>query len=106
MRDIPEPQRTTLETVRQRIHALHPNVTEGIHYGVAAFNIDDVWVAGIAARKHGCSYYPMSGRVLDQIDVEQLGMTRTRGALQFAKDRPLTKQLLRRLIALRLAEQR
>lgn len=106
MSAVPEPQRTTLETVRERIHALHPGVEEGLHYGVAAFRVDGRWVAGIAARKNGCSYYPMSGRVLDHIDVEALGMTRSAGALQFPKDRPLSKKLLKQLITLRLAEQR
>lgn len=103
---MPEPQRSTLQDVRARIHALFPNVEEGMHYGIAAFRIDGVWVAGVAARKNGCSYYPMSGRVLDHVDVEFLGMSRTRGALQFAKDKPLSKQLLRQLIRLKLDEQR
>ena len=48
----------------------------------------------------------MSGRVLDHIDVDALNMTRTSGALQFAKDTPLTKTLLKQLITLRLAESR
>lgn len=103
---MPEPQRSTLEEVRRRIHALYPDVEEGLHYGVAAFRIDGSWVAGIAARKNGCSYYPMSGKVLDHFDLEQLGMTRTSGALQFAKDKPLSKSLLKQLIARRLDEQR
>ena len=106
MRQMPEPQRTTLEMVRERLHALYPGIEEGMHYGVAAFKLNAVWVAGIAARKDGCSYYPMSGRVLDGIDVEALGMTRTKGALQFAADKPLTKTLLKQLVTLRLAELR
>ena len=106
MQAMPEPQRSTLDEVRTRIHALFPDVEEGLHYGVAAFKVRGRWVAGIAARKNGCSYYPMSGRVLDQIDVDKLGMTRTSGALQFAKDKPLSKSLLKQLIELRLAESR
>ena len=102
----PEPQRSTLQEIRHRIRALYPDVEEGLHYGVAAFKVHGKWVAGIAARKDGCSYYPMSGRVLDHIDVDALNMTRTAGALQFAKDTPLTKTLLKQLITLRLAESR
>ena len=104
MRQMPEPQRTTLEIVREQLHALYPGIEDGMHYGVAAFKLNAVWVAGIAARKDGCSYYPMSGRVLDHIDVDALGMTRTAGALQFAADKPLTKTLLKQLVTLRLAE--
>ena len=103
---MPEPQRSTVQTVRSHMHALYPDVEEGMHYGVAAFRVNGLWVAGLAARKTGCSYYPMSGSVLDHIDVDALGMTRTSGALQFEKDKPLTKVLLKQLIDLRLAEQR
>ena len=106
MLQLPEPQRSTLDEVRARIHALYPDVEEGLHYGVAAFKVDGRWVAGIAAREGGCSYYPMSGQVLNHIDVDKLGMTRTAGALQFAKDKPLAKTLLKQLITLRLAEKR
>lgn len=106
LRDAPEPQRSTLEEVRRRIHALYPDIEEGMYYGIAAFKLHNTWVAGFAARRDGCSYYPMSGRVLDHLDIEDLGLTRTKGALHFPKDQPLSKALLKRLIALRLAEQR
>jgi uncharacterized protein YdhG (YjbR/CyaY superfamily) len=100
----PEPQRTTLEQVRERIHTLYPDVEEGMRYGIAAFKINGVWAAGIAARKGGCSYYPMSGKVIDHLDLGKLGMTRTSGAIHFPKDKPLSKELIARLIQLRLAE--
>ena len=99
----PEPQRATLQTVRERIHRLYPDVEEGSAYGVAAFSLGGITVAGMAARRHGCSYYPMSGSVLDAFDVESLGFTRTKGALQFPKDAPLSVELLRSLIEARLA---
>lgn len=99
----PEPQRSTLQAVRERIHQLHPDVEECFAYGVPAFRIAGITVAGIAGRKGGCSYYPMSGSVLDAFNVAALGYTRTKGALQFPKDAPLSKALLGELIKARLA---
>ena len=98
----PEPQRATLQEVRNRVHALYPDVEECISYGLAAFRIDDVVVAGIAARKAGCSWYPMSGSLLDDFDLDAMGFTRTSGALHFPADKPLTKTFIRQLIKARL----
>jgi uncharacterized protein YdhG (YjbR/CyaY superfamily) len=99
-----QPQRSTLETVWERIHSLYADVEEGMHYGIAEFKVHGTWVAGMAARRGGCSYYPMSGKVIDHLNLEKLGMARTSGALRFAKDKPLPKALIKRLIELRLAE--
>ena len=100
---MPEPQRTTLQTVRERIHQAFPDAEECFAYGVPAFRVGGIVVAGVAARKDGCSYYPMSGSLLDDFDVAGMGFTRTKGALQFPKDQPLTLALIRRLVKARLA---
>ena len=102
----PEPKRSTLRTMRERIHGLYPEVEECFSYGVPAFRVEGIVVAGMAARKHGCSYYPMSGSVLDGFDVEGLGFTRTSGALHLPKDQPLSVTLLRQLIQAKLATAR
>ena len=98
----PQPQQATLQEVRNRVHAAFPDVEECISYGLAAFRIADIVVAGIGPRKDGCSWYPMSGALLDSFDVAGLGFTRTKGALHFPKDTPLTKALIRQLITARL----
>ena len=99
----PEPQRSTLQTVRERIHAAYPDVEECFAYGVPAFRLAGVVFAGIAVRKGGCSYYPMSGSLLDDFDLPSLGYTRTKGALQFPADEPLSLEFIRQLISRRLA---
>ena len=101
---VQEPQRSTLEAVRAHVHALYPDVEECTSYGVPAFRIDGVVVAGLAARTKGCSYYPMSGSLLDAFDVKALGYTRSTGALQFSADVPLPRDLVRQLISARLAQ--
>ena len=99
----PEPQRKALQTVREHIHAVFPDIEECSAYGVPAFALDGLVLAGIARRKNGCSYYPMSGSLLDGIDVAALGYTRTKGALQFPADTPLSLELVRQLLHTRLA---
>lgn len=102
LEDVPEPQRSTLRQVRDHLLAEFPDAEECIAYGVPAFRIGDITVAGLAARKNGCSYYPMSGSLLDDFDLAALGYTRTKGALQFPPDAPLARELVGRLVRARL----
>ena len=101
LEETPEPQRATLEQVRAHVHRLFPEVEETFAYGVPAFRVDGVVVGGLAARKAGCSWYPMSGSLLDAFD--DVGLTRTIGALHFPADAPLPAVLVERLIRARLA---
>ena len=61
-------------------------------------------VAGFAAFKDHLSYLPFSGSVLEQLGDELRGYTMTKSALHFPVDRPLPTSLVKKLIAVRLAE--
>jgi uncharacterized protein YdhG (YjbR/CyaY superfamily) len=90
--------RTILEIV--------PDAEQGISYRVPAFRIQGKVVAGCAAFKDHLSYLPFSGSVLGQLGDELREYTMTKSALHFPVDRPLPKQIVERLIAVRLAEMR
>ena len=98
-----EPQRATLAKVRAQVHASFPGVEEVVSYGLPAFRIDGLVVGAFAARKDGCSWYPMSGSLLDGFDLASRGYTRTKGALHFPADAPLDQEFLAELIRARLA---
>ena len=55
-------------------------------------------MAGFAAAKHFNSYYPHSGSILNQFEHELASYSGTMSALHFAKDKPLPKALLKKLI--------
>ncbi len=100
----PEPQQTTLREVRAMLEALLPDAEQALSYGVPAFTVDGVAVAGYAHAKRHCSYYPHSGSVLAEIEPELLdGYDWARGTLRFPVDRPPDERLLRRLVEVRLA---
>ena len=69
-----------------------------------AFRVDGRVVAGFQATAAGCSYYPFSGSTLDALGDALDGFSRTRSALHFDADRPLSAALVRRLIRARRAE--
>ena len=104
---IPEPARTTLLTVRETIRSIVPGATEEITYGVAAFRSPEPnagRLAGYAAGKKFCSYYPMSGSVLTTLRDAVKAYTTSSGALQFPLDKPLPAALIKKLIQTRLKE--
>jgi uncharacterized protein YdhG (YjbR/CyaY superfamily) len=104
LRDLEEPKRSTLDTLRRTILEIVPNAEQVISYGVPAFRVDGKTVAGFAAFKKHLSYLPFSGSVLPQLAEELEGYTMTKSALHFPVDRALPKALVKKLIAMGSAE--
>jgi uncharacterized protein YdhG (YjbR/CyaY superfamily) len=97
-------QRAALDQLRSLLRALLPKAEECISYGLPAFRLDGSVVAGFAATKKGCSYYPFSGRTLKTLADELQGYTMTAGALHFAAAKQLPRGLVRKLLKTRIAE--
>ncbi len=100
----PEPHRTTLIKVRKMIRAAAPKeATEGISYGMPAFRYKGGLV-GYAAFKEHCSFFPMSGRVVEEFAVELKPYKTSKGTIQFPVDNPLPAALVRRMVKARIAQ--
>jgi len=99
-----EPQRTTLGELRRTILAIIPEAEEGIAYGMPAFRVRGKVVAGFAAFTHHLSYLPHSGSVLSELSGDLASFGMTAGSLHFPLDQPLPKQLVEKLIAVRLRQ--
>ena len=104
--ELEEPKRGTLQTLRSTILEIMPDAEQVISYGVPAFRVRGETVAGFAAFRDHLSYLPFSGSVLSQLADELKGYTMTKSALHFAVDQPLPETLVKKLIAVRLAENR
>lgn len=104
LKEIAEPGRSTLQTLRRTILEIIPHAEQVISYRVPAFRSDGRIVAGFAAFRGHLSYLPFSGSVFSQLVDELDGYEMTKSALHFAFDRPLPKTLVKKLIDVRLAE--
>jgi uncharacterized protein YdhG (YjbR/CyaY superfamily) len=104
LRGLEEPKRTTLQVLRRTILEIVPGAEEVISYRVPAFRLHGKVIAGFAAFKNHLSYLPFSGSVLSQVADELEAYTRTKSSLHFPVDRPLPKALVKKLIAVRLAD--
>jgi uncharacterized protein YdhG (YjbR/CyaY superfamily) len=101
---IPEPAHSTLQKLRATILASAPKGTvESIAYGMPAFTFKK-HIAGFAAFKNHCSYFPMSGKVTETLSADLTKYTTSKGTVQFPLDRPLPATLVKKLIQARLAE--
>jgi uncharacterized protein YdhG (YjbR/CyaY superfamily) len=104
LRAVGEPKRSMLETLRRTILEIVPDAEQVISYRVPAFRAHGKTFAGFAAFRNHLSYLPFSGSVLPQLADELHGYTMTKSALHFPVDTPLPKQLVQKLIEVRLAE--
>ena len=100
---VDEPKRSTLEALRRMILEEFPDAEQGISYGMPAFSRSGKAVAGFAAFKNHCSYFPHSGSVIAQIP-DAASYVTSKGALRFPVDAPPPKSLVKELIAVRLEE--
>jgi len=98
----PEPQRSTLSALRSTLRELLPDASESLSYSVPAFVVDGRPVAGYAWAKRHCSYFPHSSAVLIELTAELDGYDWSKGTLRFPVDEPLPRELIARLVAVKL----
>ncbi|HJW66896.1 MAG TPA: DUF1801 domain-containing protein [Gaiellaceae bacterium] len=99
-----EPKRGTLEALRRSILEVVPEAEQGISYGMPAFKVEGRTVAGFAAFKHHLSYLPHSGSVLATLADDVAAYETSKGSLRFAVDKPLPRQLVKKLVRARMRE--
>jgi uncharacterized protein YdhG (YjbR/CyaY superfamily) len=99
-----EPKRGTLSRLRETILEILPDADQEISYGMPAFRVDGPVIAGFAAFRNHLAYLPHSGSVLGELQDELAGYTQTKGSLHFAIDVPLPKELVEKLIAVRMRQ--
>lgn len=101
---LPEPQRGTLQAIREALHRLQPGLTEGMSYGCPAFLLGGKKVAGLSSSAKHVSYLPHSGSVTTTIAESLAGYSFSKGAVKLPADRPPSDEFLRMMLDARLAE--
>jgi uncharacterized protein YdhG (YjbR/CyaY superfamily) len=101
---VPPDRRVALQRLRRTLRAVLPEAEECISYGVPAFRLDGKVVAGFAATRAGCSYFPFSGSTLATLAKALEGYQGTKSSLHFSPATGLPEALVRRLVRARRAE--
>jgi uncharacterized protein YdhG (YjbR/CyaY superfamily) len=103
--DVPDDKRAALEHLRQQIHALVPDATEVMSYGLPTFKLDGRWFVAFGATKKDCSFYA-GAAPLGALAAELAAYRLWKGTINFKADEPLPAELVAKLVAVRLAEHR
>lgn len=102
---VPDDKRAALERLREQIHAAAPDATEAISYGLPAFKLDGRYFVGFGAAKEHCSFY--TGRAPIEAHADELtGYRLWKGTINFQPDQPLPAELVKKLVEVRVAENR
>ena len=99
-----EPKRGTLGELRRTILGIVPEAEQCMSYGLPAFKLDGMTIAGFAAFKNHLSYLPHSGSVIPELADEVATYTTSKGVLRFPVDRPLPEDLVEKLIFARIRQ--
>jgi uncharacterized protein YdhG (YjbR/CyaY superfamily) len=99
---VPQPQKATLLELRKTILEIIPEAEEVISYGFPGYRIDGKIICGFDAFKNHCSFFPHSSLVIPELEKDLVNYKTSKGALQFAIDKPLPKSLVRKLIKTRM----
>jgi uncharacterized protein YdhG (YjbR/CyaY superfamily) len=97
-------QARALATVRKRIHAAHPGLTEAISYGVPVFRLGGKGLVSLGAAKDHCSLYIMSPRFVAK-NKQLLAAHDLHGVtVRFPADRPLPADFVKAVVMGRAQE--
>jgi uncharacterized protein YdhG (YjbR/CyaY superfamily) len=100
---VPEPARSTLNTVRAVIRSVAPpEATEGIGYGIPTFKYKGM-LASFAAFSNHCSLFPGAGPTIE-FKNELKDFQTSKGTIRFAPDKPPPATLIKKLLKSRIAE--
>lgn len=100
---VPKDARAALEKLRKDIKAAAPEATEGIMWGMPGFRLNG-YLAGYAAFKDHCSFFPASATVISRFAAELRNYSTTKGSVHFTASKPIPAALVRRMVKARIAE--
>ena len=101
---LPEAQHQALEHLRSVIREAAPQASEAVAYGVPAFKLDGRPFVSFGSAKDHCSFYVQSPEVMQAHAEELAGFRTAKGTVHFTPDKPIPDDLVRRLVAARIAE--
>ncbi len=101
---LPAEQRAALQALRETIAAAAPGATETISYGMPAFRYRGRALVSYAAFKAHCSFFPMSGGLIEMHREELAGFATAKGTLRFTPKHPLPGDLVVQIVRERMAQ--
>jgi uncharacterized protein YdhG (YjbR/CyaY superfamily) len=96
--------RAAFEHIRNLALEIVPQAGQGTSYGMAALKHNGKGLLGFAVAKRHLSVFPFSSRVVDEVRDRLSGFDLSKGTIRFTVEKPLPDDVVREVVALRLAE--
>jgi uncharacterized protein YdhG (YjbR/CyaY superfamily) len=98
--------REQLEQLRRLVREVAPDATERISYQMPAFRFEDRILVWYAAFRDHVSLFPANAVVRERLGVEIEPYLSGKGTIRFALGQPLPEDLIRRVVQIRIDENR
>ena len=98
--------RLLMDEIRALIVEGAPDATEALSWGMPTYKLNGNLIHFAAGKNHVGLYPGADGVSQFATDIDELGLKRSKGAIQFPIGRPLPSELIARIIAFRVAQQR
>jgi uncharacterized protein YdhG (YjbR/CyaY superfamily) len=99
---LPVDQQIALERVRQIIKTTVPEAQEYLSYKMPAYHFHGM-IGGFAAFKNHCSFFPWDSKTINVFKDELTGFKTSAGTIQFTPEKPLSEELLQKILRYRVA---
>ena len=100
--NLPVEQQIALERVRQIIKNTVPEAQEYLSYKMPAYHFHGM-IGGFAAFKNHCSFFPWDSKTIAVFKDELTGFKTSAGTIQFTLEKPLSEELLQKILRYRVA---
>lgn len=101
---VDEPDRATLTRVVEVARGVVPDATEGTSYGMPALLYRGKALLSAMASANHLAVYPFSPAAVTAVDARLDGYSHAKGTVRFSSDHPLPDDVVRDLVAARVAE--
>jgi uncharacterized protein YdhG (YjbR/CyaY superfamily) len=98
-----EKVRFVLEELRQIIRDTAPEAEEVISYGIPAYKYKGMLVYFAAYKKH-CSLFGGTDGLTEQMQEELKDYKTSKGTIQFTLEKPLPKELVEKIVKIRMKQ--
>ena len=98
------PKRRELERIRTLAKTIVPGAEETISYGMPTLKFQGKPFLGFDAHKNHIGIYPYSGQVIEELKDQLHEYSFSKGAIRVPLDHPISEELLKQLIHLRLKQ--
>jgi uncharacterized protein YdhG (YjbR/CyaY superfamily) len=97
-------QKAAFQQIREIVMQTVSPTEDGLSYAMPTILYKGKGLVSCMANKNFLSLYPFSGKVVDKLKEDLKGFETTTGSIHFSIKKPLSEELIKKIVSLRVAE--